>query len=116
VDVTARPGVSAERLEAAVSEQIDRFRTDGATEVEVSRAIALIETAFISSLQSAGDRADKLSQFATYCGDPSLVNVELERYGVVKAMQVSAFANKYLGEDNRVSLMYMPRAQASAMA
>jgi predicted Zn-dependent peptidase len=110
VDVTARPGVSVERLETAVSEQVDRLRSDGVTAVEVARAVALIETAFISALQSACDRADKLSQFATYFGDPSLVNAESERYRAVTAKEVSAFASERLGEDNRLSLVYVPRS------
>jgi predicted Zn-dependent peptidase len=77
----------------------------------VERAVALIETAFISALQSASDRADKLSQFATYFGDPSLVNAEPERYRAVTVEEVSAFASERLGEDNRVSLVYVPRSQ-----
>jgi predicted Zn-dependent peptidase len=117
VDVTARPGVSVERLETAVAEQVDRLHSDGVTAVEVARAVALIETAFISALQSAGDRADKLSQFATYLGDPSLVNAESGRYRAVTAKDVSAFASERLGEDNRLSLVYVPRSQdATAIA
>ena len=49
-------------------------------DAEVQRAVALIETALVSSLQSAGDRADKLSMFATYFGDPALVNEQTARY------------------------------------
>ena len=43
-----------------------RATADGVTDDEVQRAVALLETALVSSLQSAGDRADKLSMFATY--------------------------------------------------
>jgi zinc protease len=111
VDVTARPGVSVRHLESKVTEQLDLLHTDGVTAVEVERAVALIETAFISALQSASDRADRLSQFATYFGDPSLLNAEAERYHAVTAADVDAFASERLGEDNRVSLVYVPRSQ-----
>jgi predicted Zn-dependent peptidase len=113
-DVTARPGVSASRLEAAVAAELERLHDEGVTEAELARASALIETAFVSAMQSAGDRADRLSQFATYFGDPSLVNDETRRYAEVTAADVNAFAREYLGEDNRLSLMYVPRAQAAA--
>lgn len=113
-DVTARPGVGVELLENAVAAQVDRLRSGGVTTGEVERAVALIETDFISALQSAGDRADNLSRFATYFGDPALVNAQTDRYRAVSAGEVSAFAREALGEDNRVSLVYVPRVGKAA--
>ena len=112
VDAMARPGVSAERLEAAVVEQLDLLHGTGVTDAEASRAVALIETSFISEMQSAGARADKLSQFETYLGDASLVNTEPERYGKVTAAEVNAFARSQLGGDNRLSLTFVPRRES----
>jgi zinc protease len=116
VDVTARPGVSTEGLESAVAAQVDQLRRGDVTSGEVERAVALIETDFISAMQSAGDRADKLSQFATYFGNPALVNEQAERYRAVTAGAVNTFARASLGEDNRVSLVYVPRAAGEAAA
>jgi predicted Zn-dependent peptidase len=118
-DVTARPDISAATLEAEVVREIDRVRTNGVTAEEVERAVALLETALVSALQSAGDRADKLSMFATYFGDPALVNEQTARYQRVTAAQVSALARDLLGEDNRATLLYVPaesQAEASAGA
>ena len=114
VDVTARPGVDVELLEAAVAAQVDQLRLEGVTSDEAERAVALIETDFVSAMQSAGERADKLSQFATYFGDPTLVNVQADLYRAVSAGAVSAFAREALSADNRVSLVYVPRANAAA--
>jgi zinc protease len=116
VDVTARPGVTADRLESEVALEVERLQRDGASAGEVDRALALIETAFVSSLQSAADRADKLSQFATYFGDPGLINVQVERYRAVTAERVSSFAREWLGPENRVSLLYVPRDSPTADA
>jgi zinc protease len=114
VDVTARPGVGTELVESAVAAQVDLLQSRGVTAAEVERAVALIETDFISALQSAGARADNLSRFATYFGDPALVNAQTDRYRAVSADDVSAFAREALGEDNRVSLLYVPRAGKAA--
>jgi predicted Zn-dependent peptidase len=114
VDVTARPGVSPERLEAEVVAEIDRLIAGGVTEAERERALALLETSWIAGLQSAGTRADKLSQFATYKGDPSLVNEEPARHAAVTVAAMRAFARAFLGADNRASLVYVPQAQAEA--
>jgi zinc protease len=113
-DVTARPGISAETLEAEVVREIDRVRHGGVTDDEVQRAVALLETALVSSLQSAGDRAEKLSMFATYLGDPGLVNEQMECYQRVTSAQVSQLAREMLGEDNRVSLVYVPAGKPNA--
>ena len=109
VEATARPGTDAGTLESAVVAEIDRLCGDGVRADEVARALALVETDYVSSMQAAGDRADAISKFATLLGDPSLVNDQLDRYRAVTSADVTAFARDFLGEDNRASLVYVPR-------
>jgi zinc protease len=116
VDCTALPGVSGETLEREVAIEIDRVCDDGVTEVEVERAVALIQTDFVRAMQSAGDRADRLSMFATYFDDPRLVNAQPDRYARVRASDVTAFARARLGRRNRASLLYIPRDDAELPA
>jgi zinc protease len=116
LDVTARPETSPEELERAVHEEVDQLRETGVTAAEVARAITLIETESIVALQAAGDRADKLSLFATYFGDPSLVNTQVARYREVTPERVNTFARARLGPDNRASLLYVPRDSESTSA
>ena len=115
-DVTARPGVSATVLERAVVAEIDRLIRDGVTAAERERALAVLETEWVLGLQSAGGRADKLSQYATYFGDPARVNDELERYRAVLPDALTAFARSHLVPENRASLLYVPLARAMAAA
>jgi zinc protease len=114
VDVTARPEISTEALEEAVHAELDRLYTEGVTAEEVARAVALIETDLIAALQSAGDRADRLSMFATYFGDAEIVNTQAERYRAVTPERVNAFVRERLSRDNRASLIYVPREPAEA--
>jgi zinc protease len=116
LDVTGRPDMTGETIEAAVADLVDTVRSDGVSRDEVERAVALVETAFVTSMQSAGERADKLSMFATYFGDPSLVNEQVDRYRAVTAEQVTDFARARLGEDNRASLLYVPAKGARTAA
>lgn len=109
VDATARPGVTDAQLEAAVVQEIDRMRAGGVTQAEVDRAVALIGTDFVASMQLAGERADQLSRFATYFGDPSLINEQMDRYRAVTVEDVNRFAATRLCEDNRAFLTYLPR-------
>ncbi len=110
VDVTARPGTSVDQLEAAVHAEVDRLLREGVSQAEVARAVTLIETELVAALQSAGERADRLSMFTTYFGDPTLVNRQADRYRAVTAEQVNAFARERLVRENRASLLYVPRA------
>jgi zinc protease len=115
VDVTARPETSAELLEEEVEREIDRLVSGGVTEEEVARAVALIQTDLVTALQSASDRADRLSMFATLLGDPGLINEQADRYSRVTAEAVSAFARESLGADNRVKLLYVPRPEGAVV-
>ena len=95
-------------------EEIDRFIADSPSDAEIERAVALIETEFVSSLQSAGDRADKLSMFATYLGDPSRINTHVDRFRAVTASDVARFARERLGPAHRATLVYVPRSPEGA--
>lgn len=111
LDVTARPGIEPEVLEQQVANEIDLMLRDGVSTSEVERAIALVQTDFVNAMQEAGERADRLSLFATHFGDPSLVNRQVDRYESVTAEDVNAFVATRLGDDNRASLLYVPKEE-----
>ena len=108
VDATAHPDVTPEQLEAAVLAELDLMHQHGVTDAEVQRARALIETSFVTSMQSAAERADQLSRFATYFGDATLINEQVGRYGATTTAAVSALARERLGPDNRALLIFVP--------
>ena len=112
VDVTARPGVEADTLEREVASEIDALIRDGVRADEVARALALIETDYVAAMQSAQERADRLSLFATYFDDPARINGEPDRYRAVTAEAVTAFARASLRPNNRATLLYTPRGAA----
>jgi zinc protease len=110
IDALAHPGVTAQDLERQVATELDRLLKEGVTTEEVQRAITLTSTEELVELQAAQEFADKLSQFATYFGDPALALDAIAILGNVTPESVNAFAATYLGEDNRVSLTYVPKA------
>ena len=109
IDVTARPETGVAQLEEGVEHEIDLLYREGVAEHEVRRAVALIETDLIASLQAAGERADRLSMFATYFKRPELINEQADRYRQVTANRVNALLAERFGEDNRASLIYVPK-------
>ncbi|HET7584010.1 MAG TPA: pitrilysin family protein [Gemmatimonadaceae bacterium] len=113
-DVLARPEIAPDELRHAVYDVVEQLQRDGVDDADVRRAIALLETAHVTSMQAAGERADKLSMFATYFRDPALVNTHVDRYRSVTAARVNQFVQQRLGEDNRAALLYVPRRKPAA--
>jgi predicted Zn-dependent peptidase len=72
----------------------------------------MIETDFLVAMQTAQDRADRLSMFATYFDDPARINTELDRYRAVTTDEITAFVRRSLSPANRASLVYTPRDNA----
>ncbi|MFL5554714.1 MAG: M16 family metallopeptidase [Gemmatimonadaceae bacterium] len=114
IDVTARPETSATQLEDEVERELDLVYREGVSETEVKRATALIETDLVASLQSAGERADRLSMFATYFRQPELINEQADQYRMVTAQRVNDFISERMGDDNRASLIYVPKDAVSS--
>jgi predicted Zn-dependent peptidase len=114
VDVTARPETTNAQLEEEVEREIDLLVSDGVSAAEVKRAVALIETDLVTSLQSAGERADGLSMFATYFEEPELINQQADRFRAVTARRVNDFVGARMIAENRASLLYVPRAKAES--
>jgi predicted Zn-dependent peptidase len=116
LDVTGRPETSPEQLESEVEREVDELVEKGVTAEEVQRAIALIQTDIVTALQSASERADRISMFATLLGDPSLINRQADKYGAVTRESVKAFTRDRLGADNRAKLIYVPRMREEGEA
>lgn len=114
VDVTARPETSPEQLELEVHREIDLLIHEGVTVEEVQRAVALIQTDMITAMQSASERADRLSMFAMLLGDPHLLNEQADRYASVTVERVNRFVLERLCFENRAVLLYVRRSDAES--
>ncbi len=109
---TGRPGVEVGRLEAALLEDIASLAT--VEDAEVERAIHLLEARRLVELQRVDERADQLSMHTMLFDDPGRINTELDRLKAVTPADVRRFAERYLGEDNRAVLLYVPRGKGGA--
>jgi len=105
---TVRPAVSVERVEEAFIEELERMGIDPATDDELLRAQALIETDELSALQRVEERSDRLAMYATLFDDPDLINRMLARYLSVTAERIADVAGSVFRRDNRVVLTYVP--------
>ena len=107
---TVRPGVTVERVEAALLEELERLAVEPVSDDELARAFALIEADELGALQRVEERADRLSMYATLFDDPGLINRMLPRYLSVTADGIREVAASTFRPDNRLVLTYLPEA------
>ncbi len=106
--VTARPGVTVERVEQAFHEELARLATEPVSDDELARAFALVEADELGALQRVEERADRLSMYATLFDDPDLINRMLPRYLSVTPEAIREVAAATFRPDNRLVLTYLP--------
>jgi zinc protease len=100
-------GFSADIVEAAVCEELDRFAQQGPTEIEMESAMAQTERGWLSSLASQEERADHICHYATLQGDAGYINTFLDRLGDVTAEQVQQAAAGWLMPTSRAVVAYL---------
>jgi zinc protease len=66
IDAVARDGVSADTLRDAIREEVAKLRDEGPTDAEVSRALRVLESSRLASLENLASRADALASWAAY--------------------------------------------------
>jgi predicted Zn-dependent peptidase len=113
VIATARPGVSAEELERALREHLDRAASSLVDPGDLERARNRMLTEHFSAIQKLENRADLFSQFTTYFDDPAGVAKEAARYEEIEASGLREFASRCCTEAERVSVWVVPREAAS---
>ncbi len=104
---TGVPGVEPEQLEAALAEELAGMAA--VSEEDVARAVAVNTARFVQGLQAVGQRADVISAFDLLLDDPHRINTEMDRLARVTPGQVREFAGSFLTEQNRATLVYVPK-------
>jgi len=111
LEATARPGHTAEELEAAIDEELATFRGEGPTDAEVERARNMIETNIIQGLETLGGFggvADRLNGYNHYLGTPDYLAKDIRRYRDATPAAVKAFAAEHLRDSARVVVHGVP--------
>jgi zinc protease len=111
ITATAKDGVPIETLEEGLTEVIGSLVTEPVTEEELSRAKALLTTAWWRQVSTVGGRADTLSRYTTQFGDPGAAAYRLPQWLAVTADDVTDAAKYALKPESRVTLTYLPEGE-----
>lgn len=109
---TARPGVSAAKLEAEMQKVLDELvGSTPPTERELTAAKNSIITDHMAELQTVGARADTLAFFTHFTGDPGYVRQWIDTYQTITSADVQRVAKELFVKDHRVILTTVPLPQ-----
>jgi zinc protease len=112
ITATAKDGVDVAELEQGLSEVVASLVSEPVTEDELSRAKALLTTAWWRGMSTVGGRADTLGRYATQFGDPATVAYRLPQWLAVTADDITEAAAYALKPESRVTLTYLPEEKA----
>lgn len=107
----ANMGIEANELEAAIDAQIELFKKEGMSEREFQKSRNMAETNFVTTNARMSTIADNLAEYHIFYDDAGLINTEIDRYMQVSMDDILQVANKYLSNDNRVVLHYLPKSE-----
>ena len=114
IDATARPGHTAEELEAALDAEVDAFRRDGPDMLEVERARNAIERRIVQGLETFGGFggvADRLNMYNHFLHNPGYLAEDVSRYRAVTPESVRRFAQAQMTRKTRVIIHAVPGTQ-----
>jgi predicted Zn-dependent peptidase len=114
--VTPKPGRDAAGIRQTIMSEIKRLATEGASAEEMLKLRNSRSNDAVRGRQMSLFRAQRLSEFALYDGDPTLFNTELDRYLGVTAAQIREAVARHMYTDNRAELDIVPEAAAPAKA
>lgn len=111
----AKPGRTVEELEQAIEKELDRLKTEGVNEDEMTRVRNQVEAAMLFGMETNEHRAELIGRYEVisraYGAD--FVNRSLEWIRSVSAGDVCRVARSYLVPERRTSVVLQPLGRSS---
>lgn len=97
------------QLEVAIDEEISLLQKELISEEEFQKVRTQLENNLATQNSSVAGIAENLAENYVYFGSTELVNKQLEKYMSVSREDLMRVAKKYLTQDKRVILHYLPK-------
>ena len=97
-------------LAKSMDEEIEKLQTELISEKEYQKLQNKFENRFVNSNSSIQGIASSLATYSVLYGDTDLINEEIEIYRDITREDIKEVANKYLNEDQRLELDYLPES------
>lgn len=110
--VTALPveGVTVDKLQAVIEEEINKLATTPPSAEEMERLKNQTRYAFFSGLQPLQDRAEQLNRYGAYTGDPGYLQKDLAAFQNATAAGITAQVKQWLPSELHTRIVVNPEA------
>ncbi len=109
VSATARPGVTPDKVEAALLDEVERVKTTPITADELGRAKSRVEAEFVFQADSVTSQARQIGYWAMV-DDWRYLTTYVDRIRALTPDDVQRMAQKYLVADGRTVGHFIPTA------
>ncbi len=103
-------GVPIEKVEQVLFAEIEKLKKEPVTDEELKIARNQLLLAKLTERETDEGKAGALGEAAAVYGDPNRVNTDLNDLQAVTPEQVEAVAKKYLTDENRLIIEYLPES------
>jgi len=100
--------VDLSKLRDVMDEEIEKLQTELISEREYQKLQNKFENRFVNSNSSIQGIASSLATYQMLYGNTNLINEEIEIYRSITREEIKEVANKYLQENQRLELDYLP--------
>lgn len=107
----AAKGVSLDSIQAEFDKQIDLIKNELISQEEFEKIRNQYENDFVSSNSTVAGIAENLANNYVYYGGADKINSELDNYLKVTREDIQRVAKKYLTQDARIILQYLPKEE-----
>jgi len=96
------------KIEDEIYLQIESLKTKPVSDYELEKVKNAIENDFTNMRQTTHGKAELLAHYYVYFNNTELINSDIKNYLDVTPPEIMYAANKYLSQDNRVVLYFVP--------
>ncbi len=107
-----KPGEEVAAIREQIVDEIRALGTSGPSAAEMEKLRNSLCNDTVRGRQSTMYRAQRLSEYALYDGDPTLFDSELDKYLAVTPEQIRSAVQRFLDVENRVVLDIVPKTSA----
>ncbi|WP_261374527.1 M16 family metallopeptidase [Dokdonia sp. Hel_I_53] len=109
--ITANSGVDLDQVEAGVDEAIAKFEAEGATDRDIERIKAGLETQFYNGISSVNGKAFQLANYNVFAGEPNFIEKDIENIKAVTKEDVMRVFNTYIKNKPFVQTSFVPKGE-----
>ncbi|MBC8755581.1 insulinase family protein [Kordia sp. YSTF-M3] len=100
--------VTLDDLIAEMDDEIKKVQTELISEKDYQKLQNKFENNFVNSNSSVQGIANSLARYNVLYGDTNLINTEIDIYRSITREEIREVANKYLNQNQRLILEYLP--------